>query len=167
MISETVYATAVTIAFILAAIIFMALRVIRQQRIADSPLLISAWWETAVNLWNDELRQDRHMMQLIVAVAGVIVSISIGTIYGHNSWVTGWQLWTWFLTVLLMVIALMPRRRPFVKRPFTIPVTPLPGTTKKSAGCGSDKLRSDAAAKIAAASGCSEYRSKPAANCKR
>ena len=117
--SETVYLTAVTIALVLSVIIFMILRVVRQQRIVDSPLLISAWWETAVTLWNDELRQDRQMMQLFVAIAGVIISLSIGTIYGHNSWVTGWQLWTWFLTVSVMIVALMPRGRLFMKRPFT------------------------------------------------
>ena len=61
-----------------------------------------------ITLWHSELIADeRRAMQLIVALACLVVSISIGYVYAREIWVVGWQLWTWLITVLIIVVALL------------------------------------------------------------
>jgi 4-amino-4-deoxy-L-arabinose transferase-like glycosyltransferase len=58
--------------------------------------------QTTRELWRSELQDnDRSMMQLVVGLAGMIVSIFIGYFYADDAWLDGWQIWTWLLTVLI------------------------------------------------------------------
>ena len=72
-------------------------------------------WQTTKEIWENELVQDDgHMMQVVVALAGVLVSISLGYLYAHEIFVEGWQLWTWLITVALVSgILISWRERPF------------------------------------------------------
>jgi 4-amino-4-deoxy-L-arabinose transferase-like glycosyltransferase len=76
------------------------------------------WMQTTRDIWTKELvHHDGHMMQVIVALATVIVSISIGYLYAHEIFVEGWQLWTWLLTVVIVCGVLLS----WPERPFSAP----------------------------------------------
>ncbi len=50
---------------------------------------------------------DQKAMQLIVALACLAVTVSIGYTYANHIQVVGWQLWTWLVSVLIAALALL------------------------------------------------------------
>jgi 4-amino-4-deoxy-L-arabinose transferase-like glycosyltransferase len=111
VITRAIYWTAVTAAIILAAVLTVVWRIVRQRNLvgetAVSPSTI--WWQAGRDLWQQNVQQnDQHMMQLMVALACALVSISLGYTYARTSWVDGWQLWTWLITVIVLVATLIP-----------------------------------------------------------
>ena len=66
------------------------------------------WWHEA---WSDE----RHAIQIIVALACLFVSISIGYAYANEIFVQGWQLWVWLICCVIIVAFLIPPSRPKIK----------------------------------------------------
>ncbi|MCP5097267.1 MAG: glycosyltransferase family 39 protein [Chloroflexi bacterium] len=111
MISNTIYWTAVTSAVVLAAILTVTWRLMRQRNNNGETIASPAWywWDAGRNLWQNSIRNnDSHMMQVVVAVACAGVSISMGYAYATLSWVDGWQLWTWMLTIVVLVATLIP-----------------------------------------------------------
>ena len=63
------------------------------------------WWHEA---WSDE----RHAIQIIVALACLLVSAAIGYAYANEIFVSGWQLWVWLMCCVIIVTLLIPSRRP-------------------------------------------------------
>jgi len=58
--------------------------------------------------WKNELNIDeRWVMPLLVALGGLFVSISIGYAYALSITVGGWQLWTWLITIVIVMGALL------------------------------------------------------------
>ncbi|MCI0399423.1 MAG: glycosyltransferase family 39 protein [Chloroflexi bacterium] len=68
----------------------------------ETPLRLPA------RLWKErpEVREP-EAMQVIVALAGALVSLLIGYAYARVDWVTGWQLWTWLVTVIVVAAVLL------------------------------------------------------------
>jgi hypothetical protein len=50
---------------------------------------------------------DGQTMVWLLAVAGLLISASIGYAYARSIWVDGWQLWTWLICVVLVVAGLL------------------------------------------------------------
>jgi 4-amino-4-deoxy-L-arabinose transferase-like glycosyltransferase len=58
--------------------------------------------------WKNEIRIDeRWVMPLIIALGGLFISISIGYTYALSINVGGWQLWTWLVTIIIVIGALL------------------------------------------------------------
>ncbi len=116
-ISSTQYWIIISIALILGAILTFAWRTVRRRRMAGEvpftpPSWIENWWQSSIRLWREDIRQnDAAMIQFIITLAGVLISMSIGFVYGTVSLVTGWQLWTWGITALVVIIALIPQEK--------------------------------------------------------
>lgn len=55
-------------------------------------------------------------MRVCAALACTIVTASIGYAYARDTWVDGWQLWTWMMCVGAVVFALMPAATPRIQR---------------------------------------------------
>jgi 4-amino-4-deoxy-L-arabinose transferase-like glycosyltransferase len=51
-------------------------------------------------------------MQIIVSVAAIIISTTVGYLYVGELMVDGWQLWTWLLTVVVLTMALLANSLP-------------------------------------------------------
>lgn len=116
-ISATQYWILIAIALILSACITWLWRTVRRRRLAGEtavtpPSWIEMWWQSGRAVWQQEVRNnDSATIQVIIALAAILISLSIGYGYGTISLVTGWQLWTWGISCLILVIALMPHRR--------------------------------------------------------
>ena len=64
--------------------------------------------KTRIGELSKEYRVDDHWtMFLFVALGGLFVSFSIGFAYALHISVAGWQLWTWLLTVIVVIGALL------------------------------------------------------------
>ena len=53
---------------------------------------------------------DHRMLQLIVAAACLFISFSIGIAYSPDHYLSGWQIWTWLLCCLVIIVCLAPLR---------------------------------------------------------
>lgn len=109
--SRDVYITAVSGSLVLAVMLGTAWWVVRRQQLAGNRLVspIQPWSEAARTIWRESVRPyDAHKMQIIVGLTGMFVSLSLGYAFVDTSWVDGWQLWTWLITVLVVVAALLP-----------------------------------------------------------
>jgi hypothetical protein len=61
-----------------------------------------------LSLWHSEIiESERRVMVLVVALACLLVSVSIGYVYAREIWVSGWQLWTWLITVFIILSTLL------------------------------------------------------------
>ena len=115
--ATSVYWTAVLGLLALTGVLTMTWWRLRQQRlagetIAPMPTWVEAGWQAGINLLRHDIpANDRYIMQLVVGLAGVFISISLGYGYGRISLVDGWQLWTWALTCIILVVAMMPTGR--------------------------------------------------------
>lgn len=113
-ISPTLYWTVIIIALILGAILTVAWRTVRRRRLAGDtavtpPSWIETWWQSGIDLWRDNIRtSESATIQCLIATAAILISCSIGYGYGTTSLVTGWQLWTWGITCLVLIVALIP-----------------------------------------------------------
>jgi len=119
MIDDAIYWTAVSTALILAALITGTWRVVRRRQSPGGACTSPSrqWWTTAQTIWAEEIRpREQHKMQLIVGITGMFVSLSLGYVYAQSSFVVGWQLWTWLVTIVVLVAALLPiSYRPRIK----------------------------------------------------
>lgn len=76
-----------------------------------------SWLEYCARFWKDEIwPDDVRAMRVIVAVACVFITSTIGYAYAGEVWVEGWQLWAWAMCVVVVVICLMPASRPPLPR---------------------------------------------------
>ncbi len=68
--------------------------------------------------WRREALSDEwRVMQLVVALACLFVTASIGFTYARDIGVAGWQLWTWLVSVVVAVSVLLAGSgRPAVAR---------------------------------------------------
>ena len=112
----------VVAALLAGVIVFVRQRVGRRRLAANVPLpptFSKRWWESARQLWRTEIRpNERHMMQVVVGVAGMVVSLALGYGYADIIWVTGWQLWMWAAAVGVVTAALLSwANRPRLGRP--------------------------------------------------
>lgn len=112
LMGAVLYWTAVSVVAILAVATAGVWWRVRRRRLAGEAISagpLAHWWEAAVSLWQTQVRgNERHGMQIVAAIAGVVISLLLGYAYGRSPWVDGWQLWTWLLTVIVLVIALIP-----------------------------------------------------------
>jgi hypothetical protein len=64
-----------------------------------------------------EILHDRaRLVRLTIAVAGLLVSLTLGLRYAKVVMVEGWQLWAWIAAVAATTLALMPPRWPSAPR---------------------------------------------------
>lgn len=78
-------------------------------QIDSQPQFDSATWRLALrDLRADLAASEPHRMQLVVALAGAMVALGLGVIYGNNGAVAGWQLWLWLLTLAVVIASLTP-----------------------------------------------------------
>jgi 4-amino-4-deoxy-L-arabinose transferase-like glycosyltransferase len=109
--NSTIYWTAVSSALILAAVIAGTWHYVRVRQ--DAAVSITAyvqqWWLALKTVWLTQVRpNEQHKMQIIVGATGMIISISLGYIFAGSSFVDGWQLWTWLVTIIVLIAALVP-----------------------------------------------------------
>ena len=104
-----------TLALVILAISYWYVR--RQRLLANrtgnQTLTLKAigknWWQTGYTIWREVVQpNEQHKMQVIVGLTGALLSVSIGYSYARAIWVAGWQLWTWFVVVVVVVLALLP-----------------------------------------------------------
>lgn len=113
-ISPPIYWLIISTALVLSGGLTVAWRSVRRRRLAGETAVtpqswIERWWQTATHLWRHDIRtNDRLASQIIISMAALFISLSIGYAYGNISLVDGWQLVTWGTTVLLLVAALLP-----------------------------------------------------------
>jgi 4-amino-4-deoxy-L-arabinose transferase-like glycosyltransferase len=50
---------------------------------------------------------ERWLMPLLVAVGGFFITLSIGYAYALSITVAGWQLWSWLVTIIIVISALL------------------------------------------------------------
>jgi 4-amino-4-deoxy-L-arabinose transferase-like glycosyltransferase len=73
----------------------------------------SLWRYLRIEIWGDDARS----MRLFLALACLGISIFLGIAYSGNVTVVGWQLWTWLVCTVGIVIALLPPGPRPVPRP--------------------------------------------------
>lgn len=85
---------------------------VRQRRLGvETAVSPRTLWQQVKTWWRTELRENEgQMMQVIVAGAALFTSISLGAVYVRQPWVDGWQLWTWLISVGVLVTAVTPWR---------------------------------------------------------
>jgi len=81
----------------------------------ESRRSIRASWRTFVNFgrtfWQQELvGNERRGLQIMVAVACILVNLWIGYAYAGSIMVNGWQLWVWLAGIFLTALVLIPPR---------------------------------------------------------
>lgn len=118
VVSPELYWSVVIIATLLAAAITLIWRAQRRRQAGEqlamkgatlSPTFGERWLQAARQLWREDIRaEERHRMQVAVSLACVFISLSIGYSYARIAWIDGWQLWTWALCVIILVVALWP-----------------------------------------------------------
>jgi 4-amino-4-deoxy-L-arabinose transferase-like glycosyltransferase len=64
------------------------------------------------HLWQEVWSDDKRAMRGIVTLACLLIIVSIGYVYAIEDSVEGWQLWTWFMCVVVATFCLMPASRP-------------------------------------------------------
>ncbi len=80
---------------------------------------ITQWRSALAALWQTEIAgSEQHMMQIAAGLAGMGISLGLGYAYANVIWVTGWQLWMWGITVVLVTAVLLSfSHRPRWQRP--------------------------------------------------
>lgn len=113
--TPTQYWTIITIALLLSGVLTVAWRTVRRRRMAGEtavltpPSWIEMWWQSGWAVWQEEIvPHERNIVQVTVAIAAILISLSIGYAYGDIPLIVGWQFVTWALAVLILLVVLMP-----------------------------------------------------------
>lgn len=111
VIGAVLYWTAVSVVTLFAGAVLVTWWSVRRSRLAGEPVdgVLIDWWRAGTALWRDRVRgNDQHGMQIVTALAAASISVLLGYAYVNSSWVDGWQLWTWLLTLGVLVVVLTP-----------------------------------------------------------
>lgn len=110
---DALYLTILVIAGAAAAVVALLWLHVRRQQIEQGTATSffpsgKTWWRAGVQLWREEMATNEwHMMQLFAGIAAMAITISIGYIYAGHLLVDGWQLWTWLVTIFVLVATLL------------------------------------------------------------
>jgi len=71
------------------------------------PAGIGRWRGAASDAWQEARADDKKMMQVFIGLACIGITASVSYLSMPHLWVSGWQLWTWLVCVVIVVAGLL------------------------------------------------------------